>query len=663
MFNYKNFAKRSSSPAGRNNHTQGAYCRVRGRQSAPFENSRPLNWRLYFIFIFMLGGVLIILFRLIMLQVWDYNELVAKAKDQHLSFETLQAKRGQIFMRDGEDNTIPVATNEDMDMVVIAPKYIEDIEGTIQTLATVLNMDTEEIRKKVMKREDVYEVIKRKLSREESSALAEKKLAGVELVPESWRYYPEGELASQILGFIGYKEDNHKRVGQSGIEAYFNDILEGESGFVKAERDTIGRWISISQRTMERPEQGTDIVLTLDQSVQYFVEKTLKEAVEKYEADSGTIIVMNPQNGQILAMANFPTFNNNDFSDVEDMGVFRNRAISDQYEPGSSFKPINASMGIDLGKLTPDSTYVDTGVFSIAGYNIHNSDGKAYGEITLTRFLELSLNTGAIWAMQTTGKENFLKYIKDYGFGQETGVELLGEADGDIANLDYMRDINYVTASFGQGISVTPLQLITAFSAVVNGGKLMKPQIVDRFIYDDGKEEIVEPKEVRQVINSKTSAKMRAMLISVVKNGWGKKAGVPGYLVGGKTGTAQVPDPNGGYSDQMIHNFVGFGPGSNPQFVTLVKLDNVKAVNFASDSVTVVTGKLNKFLLDHYNIFPTEEIKEEEQAYFNRLMELKEEDIQKAKENTTDGAEGAVIKTDEEEKKDSKKDKKKKDKD
>ncbi|MFH1559243.1 MAG: penicillin-binding protein 2 [Patescibacteria group bacterium] len=504
--------------------------------------------------------------------------------------------------------------------------------------------------------------MKHKLTQEEAGKIREKKMPGVELIPESWRNYPEGELASQVLGFVGYKDD--KRMGQYGIEAYYDDILEGTSGFVKAEKDTAGRWISISKRTLERPKNGTDVVLTLDQSVQYFVEKLLKESIEKYGAASGSVIVIDPRTGKIAAMANYPTFNSNEFNKVEDKGAFKNRCISDQYEPGSAFKPMNASIGLDLGKLTPESTYNDTGSFSVAGYTIRNSDGKAYGKISLTRFLELSLNTGAIWAMQSASKENFLKYLKNYGFGKKTGVELLGEADGDIENLDYMRDVNFVTASFGQGISLTPLQLATAFSTVVNGGILMRPRIVEKFLTDDGKEEIVEPKEIRRVISSKTSSTMRAMLISVVKNGWGKKAGVPGYLIGGKTGTAQMPGPSGGYSDKTIHNFVGFGPGDDPKFVTLVKLDEVTAVNFAADSVALVTGKLNKFLLDYYNIFPTEEIKEDELIYFNRLMELKEEDIKKAKESD-EGAEGImpINSGDDKKKSDDKKKDKKKDKD
>ncbi|MEA3273574.1 MAG: penicillin-binding protein 2 [Patescibacteria group bacterium] len=595
-----------------------------------------------------------------MLQIVNHESLVAKAQKQHQFFEKLKPNRGQIYLKDGETNIIPIATNEDQDMVVIVPKYITDTEGTIQTLATILNMDTEEVRRKVMKRDDLYEIIKRKLTKEESTMIAEKQMVGVELIPEGWRNYPEGELASQVLGFVGHSND--KRVGQYGIEGSFNDILEGEVGFLKAEKDTAGRWISISKRILEKPKQGTDIVLTLDQTVQYFVEKLLKESITKYGASKGSVIVMEPDTGKVVAMANFPTYSNGEFNKVEDSALFKNDCVQSQYEPGSVFKPITASAAVDLGKLTPDSTYIDKGSYSVAGFTIHNSDGKAYGQTTLTRFLELSLNTGAIWVMQSTGKENFLKYVKNYGLDRSTGIELLGEAEGDVSNLEHLRDINFVTASFGQGVSITPIQLVTAFSAIINGGHLMEPRIVDRFIYDSEKksEEKVAPKKVRQVISPKTSATMRAMLISVVKNGWGKKAGVPGYLIGGKTGTAQIPNEDrGGYSDEVVHSFVGFGPADNPKFITLVKLDKVSAVNFSSDSATLVAGRLHKFLLDYYHIFPTEKIKEDELKYFNRLMEIKEEDIKKAGEESLEGAEGLSPLEKDESKKD-KKDKKKK---
>lgn len=599
------------------------------------------SWRVAFLTILVTLSCLVIVWRLFCLQVLRHDALAERAQDQREFFEQLHPKRGQIYIKDGEDNTIPVAVNEDRDLVYVVPKYVEDVEGTVKTLATILSIDETEIRQKLEKKDDLYEIVKRKLTDGESAQIKEKKMKGVGLTPESWRNYPEGELASQIIGFVGYRDD--KRVGQYGIEGYFNDILEGESGFVKAEKDTAGRWISIGKRTMERPRNGSNIVLTIDQTVQYFTENLLKESIEKYGAEKGSIIVMDPISGKIIAMANFPSYNANEFNKVENGELLKNNCIGSQYEPGSVFKPFTASIPIDLGRLNPDSLYTDTGEFKSSGYTIRNSDLKAHGEITLTRFLELSLNTGAIWAMQESGQDNFARYVRNFGFGKKTGIELIGEATGNIQNLDTQREINFATASFGQGVSFTPLQLVTGFSSLVNGGKLMKPQIVDRIILSDGKEEVIEPEETRDVIDARTSAKIKAMLVSVVKNGWGKKAAVPGYLIGGKTGTAQVPNPDGpGYSDKTVHTFIGFGPANDPRFATIVKLDHVSATRFAEASSTPVTGKLNKFLLDYYHIHPTEEIKPQELLEFNRLMELKREDIEQAASNSTEGAEGII---------------------
>jgi cell division protein FtsI (penicillin-binding protein 3)/stage V sporulation protein D (sporulation-specific penicillin-binding protein) len=578
------------------------------------------NWRINLLFLSTLALCALVIKQLYLVQIVDHEIYEAKAQDQHQFFKEIKANRGQIYIRDGEDNYIPVATNEELNQLVIVPKQITDTEGVTMTLASSLLMEEDEIRDKVYKEDDPYELIKKKLTKEESNLIQEKKMQGVQLIPKEWRHYPENKFASHVIGFVGYRDN--KRVGQYGIEGYFNDILEGEEGFIKSQKDIRGKWISTEDRILERPKNGADIVLTIDQSIQYFVENLLERSVEKFEADSGSIMVMNPKNGKILAMANYPNFDSNRYNEVEDISVLKNNCISEAYEPGSIFKPITASMAIDLGVLGPNSTYIDKGEYEVAGFTIKNSDEKAYGEVTMTRFLELSLNTGAIFAMQSVGQANFLDYLKKYGFNQKTEVDLSGEISGNINNLNYDREINYVTASFGQGISLTPIQLVTAFSSLVNGGELLKPQIIEEFRYDDDATKPVEKEVVRRVIKETTSNQIKSMLVSVVKNGWGEKAAVPGYLVGGKTGTAQVADSeNAGYSDKTIHSFIGFAPAKEPRFVTLVKLNNVKNEEFSAYSAGVATGKLNEFLLDYYQIFPTEEIDEKEVKEFQDLMD------------------------------------------
>lgn len=573
------------------------------------------RWRfwLWFLFVFLIIGS--IYHRLFFLQVLSHEEFVEKAKNQHQYYEELDPKRGEIYLQN-KGKTYPAAVNEERDSLIIIPKNIIDVEGTAKTLAEITQLPFEEIKGKIEKnREDLYEIIKRKLTEEESLTIREKNLKGIELIPEYWRTYPGSPLASQIIGFIGYKDE--EKIGQYGIEGHFDATLKGKGGFLKAEKDTSGRWISIGMRTLEKAEDGDDLVLTIDQSVQYFTEKKLEEAVTKFEAASGNILVMEPKTGRILAMANYPSYDNENYSEIKEASLFQNKCIQDQYEPGSIMKPMTYAIALDTGRMEPETMYTDNGSISMSGYTLHNFDGKGRGYIPMTTALDLSLNTGAIFAQQKAGKEKFYEQLKNFGFGDTLGIELVGEAKGDIKNLAEMKDLNFATASFGQGVAATPLQMVTAFSSLLNGGTLMKPQIVEKVIKNDGEEITIPPKEIRRVISENTSKKIKAMLVSVVKNGWSIKAAVPGYLIGGKTGTAELP-AKGVYSKDTIHSFIVGAPMNDPRFTVLVKLDKVKAVEFSSDSSSPIARQILEFLFDYYNVSPTEEITDKEKATYKK---------------------------------------------
>lgn len=576
---------------------------------------KPREWRLTAWLLIIAIIALAIFHRLFIIQVSSHDELFSRAQSQHQYYEELIPRRGEIFLQN-KGKTYPASVNEEMDTVIAVPKNITDIEGTAMTLATVLNIPVEEIRQKLTRDpNDMYEVIKRKLTDDESLALQNKNLKGVELMPEYWRTYPASPLASQTIGFLGYQDDN--KSGQYGVEEYFNSSLSGKEGFLKAEKDTGGRWISIGSRTLQKAEDGDGLVLTIEQAVQYYVEKKLEQIVKKFEATSGNILIMEPKTGRIIAMASYPSYDNGDYTQVTDASLFQNKCIQEQFEPGSIFKSVTYSIALDTGKITPDTTYNDTGSVSMAGFTMHNFDGKGRGVIPMTKALDLSLNTGAIFAQQRAGKEAYYRYLKNFGFGEPTGIDLVGEAKGDIRNLAQMKDLNFATASFGQGVAVTGIQMVTAFSSLINGGHLMKPQIVQKVIKGNGEEIEVPPKEVRQVISQKTSDTIKAMLISVARNGWAVKAAVPGYLIGAKTGTAQIPNPNGGgYSGEFIHTFLCGAPMNDPGFVVLTKLDKVKAANFSSDTVSPVTSQILEFLFDYYNISPTENITEKERQQY-----------------------------------------------
>jgi len=554
--------------------------------------------------IFLMG--VIIIARLYILQISDYDKFRGMAEDQHKGFSELAAKRGEIYLKSGEDE-YPLAVNREYMMVYLEPKLIadEDKGKVVSELNYILGMDREEIRAKVSKSDDMFEIVKKKISDDEANKIRELKIKGVKIMPETYRYYPGGELASHIVGFVG--SDGEEEKGRYGLEFRWENELKGKSGSLYQERDSAGRWISISDREMTPAQDGMDLLLTIDETVQYEIEKILKATMEKHQADSGSILVQEPSTGKILAMANYPSFNPNEFNKVEDMSAFMNSSISGNYESGSVFKTITLASGIDSGVISSETTYVDTGVVHEAGYDIQNSDGKAYGEQTMTQVLEKSLNTGVIFTEKLIGNARFLSYIKNFGFGEKSEIDLPGESAGNISNLKNTKsDIQFFTASYGQGLTVTPLQILNAYSAIANGGNLMKPQIVEKEIYSDGREEEIKPEVIRRVIRKDTAEQMKKMLESVVVNGHGKRAAVEGYRVGGKTGTAQVAKKDGvGYEDGLtIGSFAGIAPLDNPRFTVIVKIDNPKDVEWAESSAAPAFGEVMKFLLNYYNVEP-----------------------------------------------------------
>jgi len=359
-------------------------------------------------------------------------------------------------------------------------------------------------------------------------------------------------------------------------------------------------------RTDIKAKPGVDIVLTIDRSLQFFIYNLLEKAIKDYKADSGSIILLSPKTGAILALVNYPYFDPNKYFEVEDLSLFKDSAISDSFEPGSIFKIITMAGALDSNTIKPTSLFTDTGFVKIDGETIHNVDDENFGIVTITEILEKSINVGVVYLADLLGRESFRNYLKKFGFGGLTNIELSGEVSGDINNLEREQLIYLATASFGQGITVTPLQMVTAVGAIANSGQLMKPFVVDQII--DGEKIIKrEPKAIRSVISPSAAAMLSAMMVSVVENGYGSHAKVPGYLVAGKTGTAQVPQSGVGYSDEVIHSFVGFAPATDPQFAALVKIDNPKEERFAAATAATVFGDLAEFVLKYYNIPPDAE--------------------------------------------------------
>lgn len=545
-----------------------------------------------------------IVIRLFQLQIVDAKTYRVLASDQHEVEQALVPKRGTIYLRDRWDGTLqPIAKDEDVWQIYVVTREIKDEKKTAEDLAQILGTPIADLEQ--IFASSTYAVLSKDATEETVNALAEKHIPGVGVIKAQARFYPEKGLGGQILGFVNNNDEN-RRVGRYGLEYSFQDELAGQYGSILLEKDAAGRRLTIGTTKLEEARDGSDIVLTLDRTIQYETCRQVREAVETYQADSGSIVIMDPNSGAIWAMCSWPDFEPEVYNTVENISVFNNPVTFDQYEPGSVFKPVTVSAGLDAQLINPDTTYVDKGEERIDEFTIRNSDKQAHGVQTMTQVLEKSLNLGTIFIERLLGKERFKSYVEKFGFGKTTNIELRPEADGDIRPLSKKGEIFAATASFGQGIAVTPMQLVAAYAALGNGGKLYRPYIVDEVHHPDGTTQKTKPEITSQPIGARASRLVSGMLVTVVENGHGAQAGVPGYYVAGKTGTAQIPDlKNGGYlTDGTIGSFAGYAPASDPKFVMLVKIDHPRTVQYAESSAAPVFGSMAKFLLSYLHVEP-----------------------------------------------------------
>lgn len=558
--------------------------------------------RLTFLALIILIMALCIILKLFKLQIIDHNYYTALAKDQQEFFSELLPKRGEIFIQEPKANELhPLATNRLYYLMYAVPVQVTKPKQASEAIAQMFEVEEDKVFKQLIKVDDVYEPLVHKVDDIQKAEMEKLNLEGIKFMEENWRYYPEDNLASHVLGFVGYQGDD--KVGQYGIEGHYENELAGTKGATNFTRDAMGRLIPVADSDFQAADDGVDIVLTLDHSIQYVACSALEKSVLRHGAEGGSVIILEPQTGAILAMCNVPDFNPNKYNEVANISYYNNSSIFEAYEPGSIFKPITMSMAIDLGRVTPETTYEDLGEVKIAGFTINNSDKEAHGVKNMTQVLEESLNTGAIFAAQKVGNDLFEKYVKNFGFGQISGINLNTEVAGNISLLG-TGDVYTATASFGQGLTVTPLQMVAAFGVFANEGKLMKPYIVKEKRFSDGQIEQTESQVIRQVISSKTALTISGMLASVVKNGHAKTAGVEDYFVAGKTGTAQVADKESGvyYADRTIHTFIGFTPLDEPRFVMLTKLNYPKGVRFADASAAPLFSEIAQFLVNYLQI-------------------------------------------------------------
>jgi len=427
------------------------------------------------------------------------------------------------------------------------------------------------------------------------------KLPGVGVYKEKWRYYPGGQLASHVLGFMGYKGDEF--AGRYGLEKQYDEVLSRNSDnvYVNFFAEIFSDIKSVSSG--ESPEG--DIVTTIDPDTQGYLEDTLKAIQQKYSSTLTGGIIMDPKTGAIYAMGRMPTFDPNDLKNISDIGVFKNDLVESVYEMGSIIKPLTMSVGVDVGKVTASTTYNDTGSVKVDDRTISNFDKVGRGVITLSYAMAKSLNTGFVFIEQRVGNAIFSKYFQSFGLGQKTGIDLPNEATGLVDNLKHNRDVEFATASFGQGIAMSPIETIRGLGAIANGGKLVTPHVVSKINYRIGYSKDMTPSDGPRVMKEDTALQVTRMLVNNVDTSLlDGKAKNPRYSIAAKTGTAQISQ-NGGYSeDRYLHSFIGFLPAYDPKFIVFLYTVNPRGVNYASETLAKPFMDMTKFLISYYQIPP-----------------------------------------------------------
>lgn len=553
----------------------------------------------------MVAGVLVL--RLFFLQIVDTSDLEAKNLSQVQVDRKLQSPRGTIYDRHGSPLAMSVVTKSLYADPQMLKKNPEDIA---ELVAPYVSISKEAIVEN-LKEDTAFVWLDRMMEPDKSKAvekiIEDEKLEGLNFVEESKRYYPNGNLAAQVLGFVGTEDK-----GLDGLEMVLDDELKGGLTKEVVATDRKGNAIFGSVLAQYLPDKGKSVTLTIDATVQFIAERALEQAMVDTKPAHASVIVMDPKTGEILAMANRPTYDPNHYDKGKEQD-FKNIAVTNLYEPGSTFKPIIASAALASGKWTVDTVYNDTGSIMASGHVMQNWNGEGYGKVRLLEILKFSINTGMARLGLTTGPEILSEYVHKYGFGQPTGIELPGEGEGLLFNPEEMADIDTASMSIGQGIAVTPLQMVRAFGAIANGGILMKPHIVKAYNNPDGTVASETQTESQgQAIPENVASTIVDILEKEVSEGGGNKAMVEGYHFGGKTGTAQKLNTEyGGYLDgRYIASFIGFGPVEDPKFVVLVAIDDPSNGSiYGGQIVAPVFKDIMSQLVRYYQISPS--VKEE----------------------------------------------------
>ena len=516
--------------------------------------------------------------------------------------------RGDIFFRTKDGDLVSAATTKQGFTIAINPKILKNATTTYEKLAGVYSRFNRDLPRddfflRAAKSEDPYEEIINRVDEPIAKAVSELKLKEVMVSKERWRYYPASSTASHLIGFMAYKGDEY--TGRYGLEKSFNDVLS------RANKQTFVNFFAEIYRGMgeninlEGGRAEGDIVLTIEPTVQNYFETTLAKTRDKYQADSIGGIVVDPMTGEIVAMASIPNFNPGEKQ--TDLGILSNQMVEGRYEMGSIVKALTMAAGLDAGAVTSKTTYNDTGCLTLNKLTLCNFDRKARGVVSMQEVLNQSLNVGATFVETKMGKDKFRQYFQNFGLAEKTGVDLPNEIIGSLSNLENNQDVEFATASFGQGISITPIGITRALSSLANGGNLITPHVVKEIKYTTGLKTVISPVIERQVLKKQTSEEITRMLVEVVDtklaNG---KAKLPHTSVAAKTGTAQMVDATTKkyYADRYLHSFFGYFPAYKPRYLIFLYIKYPKNVQYASETLTDPFMNMTKFMINYYNIPP-----------------------------------------------------------
>lgn len=558
-----------------------------------------IRYRSVLLFFTLIFGVIIL--RLFYWQVVKADELSKLGQSQYGTSIKIEPIRGEIKTSD----SFPIAANRITYLLYVDPKIVKDKNTLAKNLSQILDLDQASVSASIS--QDLFWVpIKNSIESDLKNKIEKEKLPGVGFEREFTRFYPEASMAASLLGFVGRDESGASK-GYSGIEGYYDRLLRGKTGTAIQIHDALG--IPILARANSDKSFGTDgssLILNINRSMQFLAEQKLKDGIERYGARGGMIGIMDPKTGNILAMANFPSFDPAKYQDYTDE-LYKNTFISNLYEPGSTFKPLVMSAAFNEKLLTPQSKCPRCGgPVSVGGYDLHTWNDKYYPNTSMIEVIQHSDNTGMVYTAQKLGLDRMVNYLDKYGIGKTTGIDLEGETAPDIKPKNQWYSVDLATTGFGQGINVTPIELLAAFSSIANNGIMMEPHVVGSVVDENGKITKIIPKELGRPISSETAKVMTEVLVNAVEKGEAQFARIKGYRIAGKTGTASIPveghyDPN-----KTIASFIGFAPATEPKFVMFVIIDRPTTLIYGAETAAPIFFAVAKDLLTYYGISPDE---------------------------------------------------------